>query len=554
MDTPMSPNILMVYPQFNPHSFWSHKPLCELLGARCTEPPLGLLTVAALLPPAWSIRLVNRNAEDLTDSDLTWADLIMTGGMLFQQNDTLAIVDRAHAHGKPVVIGGPDVTSSPDSYRRADFLVMGEAEGVIDQFVAAWCAGEKQGVFQGIKFQVDVTKTPVPRFDLLNLNHYLAMTVQYSRGCPFQCEFCDIIELYGRVPRAKASDQILAELDALYSAGWRGPVDFVDDNFIGNKKAVKKFLPLLSEWQQKRGYPFRFQTEASINLSDDAELLKLMRSANFQAVFIGIESPDPETLMSAQKRQNTRRSLTESVHRVYDAGIYVVAGFIIGFDTEKDRVATTMIEAIEAMSIPVAMVGLLFALQDTQLSRRLRKEGRMLPVPANKGDQCTGGLNFITLRPKREILADYRTVLKHVFAPETYFGRVRTMGRALKPPEHAGKRSLVEIRREFGAVCRLAWCMTFTRPALRRHFWKTVFDCAVHNHAGLVAVLTMMAYYLHLGEFSQVVLKDVDRQIETLDLEASQRPFPQAVSLSAPGRGLFPASTVASVKGLTVLQ
>ena len=222
------------------------------------------------------------------------------------------------------------------------------------------------------------------------------MTVQYSRGCPFQCEFCDIIELYGRVPRAKASEQILAELDVLYAAGWRGPVDFVDDNFIGNKRAVKKFLPLLSEWQKKRGYPFRFQTEASINLSDDAELLKMMRAANFQAVFIGIESPDTETLVSAQKRQNTRRSLAESVHKVYDAGIYVVAGFIIGFDTEKDRVAEGMIEAIEAMSIPVCMVGLLFALQDTQLSRRLRKEGRMLPVEANNGDQCTGGLNFVT--------------------------------------------------------------------------------------------------------------------------------------------------------------
>ena len=552
MATRLSPNVLMVYPRFNPHSFWSHKPLCELLGARCTEPPLGLLTVAALLPPAWNIRLVNHNAEDLTDSDLDWADMVMTGGMLFQQNDSLGIVDRSHAHGKPVVIGGPDVTSSPDSYRTADFLVMGEAEGIIDEFVAAWSAGEKQGVFQGVKFQVDVTKTPAPRFDLINLDHYLAMTVQYSRGCPFQCEFCDIIELYGRVPRAKTSEQILAELDLLYDAGWRGPVDFIDDNFIGNKKAVKKFLPLLSEWQEKRGYPFRFQTEASINLSDDAELLRLMRAANFQAVFIGIESPDPETLLSAQKRQNTKRSLTESIHRVYDAGIYVVAGFIIGFDTEKDRVADAMITAIEAMSIPVAMVGLLFALQDTQLSRRLRKEGRMLPVEANKGDQCTGGLNFITLRPKREILADYRAVLKHVFAPENYFGRVRTMGRALKPPRHAGKRSLVEVRREFGAVCRLAWCMTFTRPALRRHFWKTVFDCVIHNPGSLVAVLTMTAYYLHLGDFSKLVLKEVDQWIETADVEAAQRPL--AIALAGQSNELFVPSPVASVKGLTVLQ
>ncbi len=533
MATALSPNILLVYPQFNPHSFWSLGPLCDLLGARCTEPPLGLLTVAALLPPAWNIRLVNHNAEELTDSDLAWADLVMTGGMLYQQNDTLAVTDRAHAHGKPVVIGGPDVTSSRESYRRADFLVLGEAEGVIDQFVAAWSAGAKEGVFEGIKFQVDVTKTPPPRFDLLNLSHYLAMTVQYSRGCPFQCEFCDIIELYGRVPRAKATEQILRELDVLYDAGWRGPVDFVDDNFIGNKKAVKKFLPVLAEWQKKRGYPFRLQTEASINLADDAELLKMMRAANFQTVFIGIESPDTETLVSAQKRQNTRRSLAESVHKVYDAGIYVVAGFIIGFDTEKDRVAETMIEAIGAMSIPVCMVGLLFALHDTQLSRRLRKEGRTLPIEANKGDQCTGGLNFITLRPKRDILVDYRAVLKSVYAPENYFARVRAMGRALKPAEHAGKRSQLELLREFRAVCRIVWCMTFTRPALRRHFWRTVRDCTVHNHVSLVPVLTMIAYYLHLGDFSQFVLKDLDRQIETLDLEVAQGASPQSVSVAS---------------------
>lgn len=529
----MSPNVLMVYPRFNPNSFWSHQALCDLLGARCTEPPLGLITVAALLPPAWTIRLVNRNAEDLTEGDLVWADMVMTGGMLFQQNDTLAIIDRAHAHGKPVVIGGPDVSSTPESYRSADFLVLGEAEGIIDQFVAAWSAGAKHGVFEAEKFQVDITQTPVPRFDLLNLSHYLSMTVQFSRGCPFNCEFCDIIELYGRVPRVKASEQILGELEVLYSAGWRGPVDFIDDNFIGNKKAVKKFLPLLGEWQKKRGFPFRFQTEASINLSDDAELLKMMRAANFLAVFIGIESPDPETLVAAQKKQNTRRSLTESVHRVYDAGIYVVAGFIIGFDTEEDSVAEAMTEAIEAMNISVAMVGLLFAVEKSQMIRRLRKEGRMPPIVANQGDQCTGGLNFITLRPRREILADYRTVLKRLYAPEAFFGRVRRMGLALKGGDYTGGRTLTEVRRELRAIGRLAWCMTFTRPGLRRHFWKTVLDCAIHNHSSLVSVLTMIAYYLHLGDFAQFVIKDLDRQIETLDLEASAGPLPQAVSASS---------------------
>ncbi len=528
-----NPNVLMVYPRFNPHSFWSHQPLCDLLGARCTEPPLGLLTVAALLPESWTVRLVNRNAEDLADSDLAWADMVMTGGMLFQQNDTLAIVERAHAHGKPVVIGGPDVSSSPESYQVAEFLVLGEAEGIIDRFVDAWSAGATHGVFEGVKYQVDITKTPAPRFDLLTLGHYLAMTVQYSRGCPFSCEFCDIIELYGRLPRAKDSAQMLAELDSMYAAGWRGPVDFIDDNFIGNKKALKKFLPLLAEWQQARGFPFRFQTEASINLSDDPELLKMMRAANFQAVFIGIESPDPETLVSAQKKQNTRRSLTDSVHRIYNAGIYVVAGFIVGFDTEKDHVADAMIDAIEAMSIPVAMVGLLFALQETQLGRRLKREGRMLPVEANKGDQCTGGLNFITLRPKREILMDYRAILQRLFTPEAFFGRVRTMGRALKVGKYAGGRTLIELHRELRAISRLAWCMTFTRPALRREFWKTVLDCAVHNHTSLVPVLTMTAYYLHLGEFAQFVIKDLDRQIEELANEPAPALIPQPAAMAA---------------------
>jgi radical SAM superfamily enzyme YgiQ (UPF0313 family) len=358
----MSPNVLMVYPRFNPHSFWSHQPLCDLLGARCTEPPLGLLTVAALLPPAWTIRLVNRNAEDLTESDLVWADMVMTGGMLFQQNDTLAIIDRAHAHGKPVVIGGPDVSSSPESYRSADFLVLGEAEGIIDQFVAAWSAGAKQGVFEGTRFQVDITQTPVPRFDLLNLSHYLAMTVQFSRGCPFSCEFCDIIELYGRVPRVKESQQILGELEALYSAGWRGPVDFIDDNFIGNKKAVKKFLPLLSEWQKERGYPFRFQTEASINLSDDAELLKMMRAANFLAVFVGIEarSRDPgvgaeETEHPAQPYRKRPQGLRRRhlCRRRLHHRLRYREGWCRGDDERGDR----------GHEHSVAMVGLLFALQ-----------------------------------------------------------------------------------------------------------------------------------------------------------------------------------------------
>jgi radical SAM superfamily enzyme YgiQ (UPF0313 family) len=518
------PNVLMVFPRFNPYSFWNLQELCDIRGARCPAPPLGLITVAALLPSAWNIRLVNRNAEELSESDLDWADMVMTGGMLPQQTDTLLLTDLCHTYGKPVVIGGPDATSSPDIYRGADFLVLGEAEGIIDQFVAAWSAGARGGTFEAEKFTVDVTKSPIPRFDLLKRKHYVYIGIQFSRGCPFNCEFCDIIELYGRVPRAKTNEQMFAELDALYRIGHRGHVDFVDDNLIGNRKALKRFLPALQRWQEERNYPFQFSTEASMNLADDAQLLQMLRNANFFVIFVGIESPDTATLISAQKKQNTKRSLAESVHKIYGAGMFVLAGFIIGFDTEKDSVAEGMIDCIEATSIPVCMVGLLTALPNTQLTRRLQKENRLLPMLANaKGDQCTAGLNYVTLRPRRAILADFRTVLANVYHPAAYFARVRTVGRALNCPNHAVMSSFKELRKDMAVLCRLMWRMTVQKPELRRHFWRTFIDCAYNNIGALEYVITMMVFYLHLGSFANFLIKDLDRQIEMIDNEVQQR-------------------------------
>jgi radical SAM superfamily enzyme YgiQ (UPF0313 family) len=322
------------------------------------------------------------------------------------------VIELAQTGGKPVVVGGPDAMSSPEAFAHADFLVSGEAEGVIDQFIAAWEAGAHRGSFRGERFKVDITRSPVPRFDLIDFDHYLYVGVQFSRGCPFNCEFCDIIELFGRVPRTKTNAQMLAELQALHDAGYRGHVDFVDDNLVGNKKALKLFLPALEAWQKERNYPFKFSTEASINLADDPVLLEMMRRANFFAVFTGIESPDAETLVATRKKQNTRRSLSDSVHKIYRAGMMVLAGFIIGFDTEKSGMARGMIECIEGTSIPVCMIGLLTALPDKQLTRRLAREGRLLEFrDASSGDQCTAGLNFTTLRPRRDILEDYKAVL-----------------------------------------------------------------------------------------------------------------------------------------------
>ena len=249
--------VLMIFPRFNTDSFWNYRAACELTGARYPAAPLGLITVAALLPKSWEVRLVNRNTETLIEADLDWANMVMTGGMLFQQPDSLSIIDMCRARGTPIVVGGPDVTSTPDIYSRANFRVLGEAEEIMEDFVAAWRSGAEQGVFHAPMGQTDVTRSPTPRFDLLNIEDYLHVGIQFSRGCPFNCEFCDIIELYGRVPRTKTSEQVLAELDALYALGYRGHVDFVDDNLIGNKRALKKFLPDLQEWMNKKKFPVR---------------------------------------------------------------------------------------------------------------------------------------------------------------------------------------------------------------------------------------------------------------------------------------------------------
>jgi radical SAM superfamily enzyme YgiQ (UPF0313 family) len=512
----------MIYPRFLAESFWNFAAACEIMDARYPAAPLGLITVAAMLPPHWTVRLVNRNTEELTDEDIAWADLVMTGGMMVQQPDTLKLIDLCHSRGKPVAVGGPDITSSPHVYRSADFQVLGEAEGVIERFIAAWEQGDRTGIFESEKFQVDVTKTPIPRFDLLKFDHYLYVGVQFSRGCPFLCEFCDIIELYGRKPRAKTNAQMLAELQALHDAGYRGHVDFVDDNLIGNKKAIKAFLPDLERWLKERDFPFEFSTEASLNLADDAELLDLLAAANFFGVFIGIESPDPETLVAMQKKQNTRRSIVESIHKIYAAGLFVTAGFIVGFDSEKGSMAKGMIDFIKQSSIPVCMVGLLYALPNTQLTRRLAKEGRLHEnhdvLPEGVGDQCGTGLNFDTLRPRRDVLLDYKHVLEAAYDPAAFCDRVKGLGRMLNRAKQQRGLPVGDRRRSRTGVDTLQRLIN-SMPEARELFWKTFTDCASHNPMGVRHLMMMLALYLHLGPFARSVVEKIDRQIAALDAE-----------------------------------
>jgi radical SAM superfamily enzyme YgiQ (UPF0313 family) len=467
--------------------------------------------------------------------------------MLPQQSDIVDLIDVVHGRGKPVVVGGPDATSLPEVYEAADFLVLGEAEGIIGDFIRAWEAGERSGRFEAEKFTADVTTTPVPRFDLLKRERYTFYSVQFSRGCPFTCEFCDIIELYGRNPRFKTNGQMLAELDALYRMGYRGSIDFVDDNFIGNKKAVKAFLPHLIEWQKAHGYPFSLSTYASINLADDDVLLGLMREANFYYIFVGIESPETGTLVSMQKKQNTRRVLADNIHKLYGSGILVVAGFILGFDAEQDGVADGMIDCIEATSIPVCMLGLLYALPGTQLSRRLARERRLftrtylLRRKAETGgsDQCVSGLNFETKRPRRDVLVDYRHVLDRIYSPEAFFRRVQNVAMMLRRPaldrsndrDPPPKLIFGVPRRDLTMLWRIVWRLAVHQPRAFWPFLKLFRWCIANFPGALPAVGMFTACYLHVGPFSRFVIKAIDRQIAEIDSGQWEAPIAAAEEL-----------------------
>lgn len=510
-------NVLMIYPRFGAGTFWNFAAACELFNARYPTTPLGLITVAALLPTTWTIRLVDRNTEDLADGDLEWADLVMTGGMLPQYFDTIEIIELCRRQGKPVVVGGPGVTSVPHLYSKANFQVLGEAEGIIGKFIEAWDAGAAGGVFEAEKFTIDVTKSPVPRFDLLKVENYLYVGVQFSRGCPFTCEFCDIIELYGRVPRAKTNAQMLHELETLYRLGYRGHVDFVDDNLIGNKKAVKAFLPELRTWLEQHNYPFEFTTEASLNLADDAELLRLLNKANFIGVFMGIESPDTDTLIAMRKKQNTRRDIAQSIHKIYAAGLYVTAGFIVGFDSERGSVADGIIALIEEAAIPVCMVGLLYALPNTQLTRRLAGERRLhadlLLDPAAGMDQCTQGLNFDTLRPRSEILSDYKRVLEKVYDPVAYAKRLQRLAKLLGTSNPNRQVRANDSRSKLGGL-EVVHRVVSRLPGAQDIFRRAIIECASNNPQWARIIVLLTALYLHLGPFSRHVIRQIEQQLD----------------------------------------
>ena len=544
----------MIQPRFEASNFWNLTDAAATTGAKTVAPPLGLLTVAALLPQHWTFLLVDLNVREVTDDEWQRADVICTGGMIPQQNGMRELIRQANRDGKYIAVGGPDPTSQPEIYCDADARVLGEGELTVPMWLKSWREGEPCGLFAADN-KPDVTCSPTPRFDLVDFSHYLQAGIQISRGCPFNCEFCDIIELYGRIPRSKSARQVLAELDRLVELGYRGWVDISDDNFIGNKKFVKTLLVELEVWCQQNNFPFYFTTEASMNLADDDELLEMMRRVDFRFVFMGIETPDPDLLAVTQKKVNSMKPIVERIHHVYRHGISISAGFILGFDNEKPGTADAMIRCIEESGIMVAMVGLLSALPNTQLTRRLMREGRMISanhelLPPSEGvyrleniantDNTTGGVNFVTTRDRIDVYDDYRRVVTAVYDPGQYMRRVMRTTRMLMP-ERRQKPSLAEWKKMTIALIRIAWWMT-RNPKVRWHYWGNTIRSIFMGMARFEFCQSHMAAFMHLGNQTSRVQSDMQINIDfarnaatyprsTKDLPQSNQPLLQVASV-----------------------
>jgi radical SAM superfamily enzyme YgiQ (UPF0313 family) len=506
------PNVLLVWPRFPP-SFWGFEAMMRMLPEKSVLPPLGLITVAALTPPRWRLRLIDMACQPLTDEDIERADLVMVSAMQAQRQDLFAILARCRALGVRTIVGGPYASSQPDALLPlADHVVVGEVDGCFAEIAADLEQGQAKRLYR-IDDKPDVTATPMPRFDLLRLQDYASMSVQFSRGCPFQCEFCDIITIYGRRPRTKTPEQLIAELDRLRMLGWRKPVFVVDDNFIGNWRKAVAMCQALETWQQRYQHPFTLYTEASIDLAGHEELLQAMVRANFTSVFIGIESPSDASLREVKKYQNLRHNIFEQIRTIQRGGLWVCAGFIVGFDSDDDQIFSRQIEFVERAAIPWAMTGVLQAPPTTPLYDRLLAEGRLI-TDSESADNFNLP-NFRTLLPTDVLMGGLRRILLELYDPDRFFDRTL---RSLEYWQTSPAQRVPEIpwhyylRATLGSI----WHQGVTSN-YRAAYWRycaRIFRRWSRDPVKLWEALIIMLSAHHFVSYARHVISEIERHVE----------------------------------------
>ncbi len=540
-------NFLFVYPK-TPDTYWSFKHALKFIGKRAMMPPLGLATVAALLPEDYDCRIVDLNVEDLSEDDILSADLVLVSAMLVQRDSFRWIVERCNRLGVPVAAGGPYPTACRDEMKDVDFLVLNEGEITFPRFLEDWERGTPAPVYES-REKPDLSAAPVPRFDLVDVNRYNVLPLQFSRGCPFGCEFCDIVSLFGRTPRTKSPERFLSELTAAYETGFRGTVFIVDDNFIGNKTAVKSLLPELIRWQKEKGHPFQFCTEASVNLAADPELLDLMVDAGFYMVFLGIETPVEASLEAAGKVQNMKRDIRESVKLIQARGIEVTAGLIVGFDSDPPDIFDRQIEFIGELAIPVAMIGLLTALPNTVLHKRLARENRLL-ASSNGNNTHSVEMNFKPVLPADFLTDGYLRILASIYDPKSYFRRCldffdRLPRARATHVEGGGGRTF--SARNVGALVRSLVRQTFSRYGI--DYLRYLKKALIRHPDHLVRIISMAIQGHHLFLITREILasKPVPKKAGKLSRILQEGPALQLPALGdSMEPGTVPPSTILS--------
>lgn len=492
--------VLMVYPRY-PETFWSFKYALKYISKKAAFPPLGLLTIASMLPNSWDIRLIDMNVDKLKDQDIMWADLVMISSMLVQIESAKEVIKRCKDLGKKVAMGGPAITAEPEKYNDVDYLILNEGEITIPMFLEDLEKGAEKGIYKSEE-KPDISNTPIPKWSLIDLKKYSTMCIQYSRGCPFNCEFCDIVALFGRKPRTKTSTQMIMELEALYNAGWRAGVFIVDDNFIGNKKNVKLMLREVIKWQKAHDYPFTFLTEASVNLADDEKLMDLMSAANFNKVFLGLETPSMESLKECGKIQNTKRSLADAVNIIQQHGLQVMSGFIVGFDSDQEDIFERQIKFIQQTGVVTAMVGMLVALPQTRLYYRLKSEGRLFKDA--KGDNTSADINFIPKMGFDRLVSGYNAILKNIYSPKNYYKRIETFLKNYQPRAKARLKK-DDIIAFLKSIYRIG---IFSKASV--YYWRLIFKTLFTKGKALPEAIELAI----MGEHFKKVAKSCEKSLK----------------------------------------